>query len=484
MRLFSSLLCAKSSDATARVRSSVLALLMASWCMVPALQRDGRAQDFVGAVYAQSNKFGGNSIVGYGQNADGTLTFINEFFTGGLGAAFDGGEGLDPLISQDSLIATADNRFLLNVNAGSDTITSFKVNQDFTLTKVSEASTGGVGPNSIAYHSAGLVYVSNIDADGLFNGEPDQQGSVAGFTLSDQGVLTAIPGSTRNLGNRPADVRFSPSGEHLLISSINAGSSTLASGDTGQLVVFGVQNDGNLTNTILDSAASTLPDNAEGRNLASAIGFDVVDRGGREFVVLTEAREFQPDGSPPAFANLQTGSVSTYELNDDGSLTAIDTDALAGDSFTDGQRTTCWIDFSPDGTTFYVSNALDSTISSYTLNDDGTVTLIEEVAVAGSPPLGTTPQEAFASTDGFIDLSISKDGNFLYQLFGLDGTIGAYQIDADTAALTLLQEASGVLPDINTQGIVSIGTPVPEPTMLSLMGLASLGALIRRRRRV
>ena len=450
-------------------------------CLVPALGRESRAMDFVGAVYAQSNKFDGNSIVAYGQEADGTLTFIDEFFTGDLGAAFDGGEGLDPLISQDSLIATDDNRFVLTVNAGSDTITSFKVNNDFSLTMVSSASTGGVGPNSIA-HFNGLIYAANIDADGVFTAEPDQQGSVTGFTLSDTGVLTPIAGSTRALGNRPSDVRFSPDGEHLLISSINAGSSALASGSTDALVVYGVEGDGTLTATTVGSAASTLPGNLDGRNLPSAIGFDVVDRGGREFVVVTEAREFRPDGSPPAFAELQTGSVSTYELNGDGSLTAIDTDVLAGDAFTDGQRTTCWIDFSPDGTTLYVSNALDSTISSFTLNDDGTLTLIEEVAAAGAPPLGTTPGEAFASSDGFIDLSVSPGGAFLYQLYGLDGTVGVYEIDVDTAALTLLDEASGILPEINTQGIVSIGVPVPEPSAVGIMALAGVGVWRRRRR--
>ena len=56
------------------------------------------ASDFAGAVYAMSNDFDNNSIVGYGRNNDGTLTLIGEFETGGEGGAFDGGEGLDPLI--------------------------------------------------------------------------------------------------------------------------------------------------------------------------------------------------------------------------------------------------------------------------------------------------------------------------------------------------------------------------------------------------
>ena len=49
---------------------------------------------------------------------------------------------------------------------------------------------------------------------------------------------------------------------------------------------------------------------------------------------------------------------------------------------------------------------------------------------------------------------ISDDGAFLYQLYGLDGTIGIYRITGDT--LELVGEESGNLPDTNTQGIVAI----------------------------
>ena len=61
----------------------------------------------VGAVYAmtngegqvEGNVQGPNAVVAYAQAADGTLSIIGTYPTGGNGGDYDGGEGLDPLIS-------------------------------------------------------------------------------------------------------------------------------------------------------------------------------------------------------------------------------------------------------------------------------------------------------------------------------------------------------------------------------------------------
>ena len=60
---------------------------------------------------------------------------------------------------------------------------------------------------------------------------------------------------------------------------------------------------------------------------------------------------------------------------------------------------------------------------------------------------------AFSNTDGWIDLDITDDGDYLYQLFGLSGAVGVYSVDAGN--LTLVEVVSGNLPEDNTQGIVS-----------------------------
>lgn len=405
-----------------------------------------------GGVFAMSNILENNTIVAYSRGADGTLSLVGEYSTGGQGGDFDGAEGLDPLISAYSLINTPDNNYLLAVNAGSDTISVMQINSDMSLELVDTESSAGIGPNSLTYNN-GLVYVSNIDADGVFAGEPDQEGSIHGYTFSN-GDLTPIAGSGRNLPNRPAAVRFTPDGSSLLITSINAGSSALASNNDDSILSFNIDENGIPTTNAVSGATSTPRGNAEGRNLPSAIGFEVVERSTGTFAVVTEAREFRSEGEPPIFPGLQTGSVSVYQVGDDGSLTGSQLDLLAGQSPTVGQRTACWIVFSPDGEYFWVSNALDASISSYRFTDaSGNIELVEELAAIGNQPTSPDPATAFATTDGWIDLDISDDGEYLYQLFGLAGAVGVYRVSG--GSLEFVEVVSGDLPAENTQGIVA-----------------------------
>ncbi len=446
-----------------------------------------QAQTPQGAVYVQTNRNDGNAIAAFGRNLDGTLNHIGDFETGGLGSTeFDGGEGLDPLISADSIIAVMDEQFLVTVNAGSDTVTSFRIESDFSLTKVSSVSSGGVGPNSLAYDN-GRLFVANIDRDGFAlgdpnvpRGEPNDEGNITGFTMNVLGILTPIAGSTFELDNRPADIGFSADGTKLIVTSITAGSAALPGPNAANsVVVLGVDPNGLVTG-MLGSATGTEVGNADGRNLASAIDFDTTVIDGREFVVVTEAREFNSEGGPPALPALQAGSVSVYELNADGGLVATDLDVAIGNPNgspfdPSNQLTTCWIDFSDDGQTFYVSNAINATISSLFLDEDGQATILEAVAGAGVSGFsggGTTGPEVFGTTDGFIDLDVSSDGKFLYQLEGLNGAISTFRVNG--GSLTFVQELSGYLPEIDTQGLVSVsGPPIGGAVYTMTNGLLS-----------
>ena len=430
------------------------------------------AQSPAGAVYVMSNGAGqvdgivqgANSIVGYAQADDGTLSLLGSYPTGGNGGDFDGGEGLDPLISAYAITKTNDNRFVLVVNAGSNTVSSMTVNEDFSLRLTNTQTTTDFGPNSIAYVPSdrdgvnGLVYVSNISRAEFVNmGEPAQQGSILGFWLLDDGTLVPIANSTRDLANRPSAIQFSPDGQYVVVASINSGSSALATGSEDELVIYSVNEDGTLSNNQLDGATSTLRGNAEGRNLPSAIGFQIV---GDNYVVVTEAREFRPDGTPPVFPGLQDGSVSTWQIDENGQFEAIDMDVASGENNTG--RTACWLDFS-DENTFFVSNAIEAGLASYSFND-GRVELIDQVAAQGTGATGNTtdPAAAFGTTEGWIDLWISDDNRFLYQAYGLAGTVGVFEIDG--RELTLIQEVRGDLPVNNIQGIVSVG-PVASTTV-------------------
>lgn len=113
-------------------------------------------------------------------------------------------------------------------------------------------------------------------------------------------------------------------------------------------------------------------------------------------------------------------------------------------------RTACWLDFHDDNT-FFVSNALEAGLASYSFNN-GTVELLNQTTAQGTGATGNTTDgaSAFATTEGWIDLSIA--GDYLYQLYGLGGTIGVFGINGDS--LTPIQEVSD-LPVNNTQGIIA-----------------------------
>lgn len=433
-----------------------------------------------GAVYVQTNALDGNAIAAFGRNLDGTIFPIGNYATGGLGSTeFDGGEGLDPLISADSVIAVKGGQFLVTTNAGSDTVTSFRIESDFSLTRISTVASGGVGPNSLAY-SNGFLYVSNIDRDGFAlgnpdvpRGEPNDEGNVTGFVMNDAGVLVPLANSTFDLDNRPADIGFSADGSRLIVTSITSGSAALPGPNAAaSVVVLGIAADGSVTG-MLGSGTSTEVGNADGRNLPSAIDFDTTIVDGTEFIVVTEAREFNSEGAPPALPALQAGSVSIYELNDDGSITLTDGDLAignpAGSPFDPSNNlTTCWIDFS-DNETFFVSNAINATISSLTINGEGQATLSSAVAASGVSGFAngdTTGPEVFGTTDGFIDLDISADGEYLYQLEGLSGSISVYAING--TSLTQIQDLSGELPEIDTQGLVVVEGPPVEGAVYTM----------------
>jgi len=421
-----------------------------------------------GAVYVMTNGNGqvagnvqgANSVAVYNRDTNGNLTFSASVNTGGNGGDFDGGEGIDPLISAYALTKTIDNQNLLAVNAGSNTVSLFSIGEDFGLTaNGAPASTGGatgaVGPNSVATTAeisndaaSHLVYVSNITRpEFLSGGEPMHQGTLIGYWLT-EGGLVPVANSEISLPVRPSAVQFSPDGNWLVVASINSGAAALGSESEDEITLFSVNDDGTISRSA--AATSTLRGNAEGRNLPSAIGFQIV---GNNYVVVTEAREFQSEGQPPAFPELQDGSVSTWQIVG-GDLVPISQDIRSGEGNTG--RTACWLDFNAAGDAFFVSNALEAGLASYSFDrTSGEIVLIDQEAAKGQGTGPVLPPEAFQNTEAWIDLWISDDGNFLYQLYGQRGTVGVYRINSDNT-LTLIEEMTGNLPTNNTQGIVAI----------------------------
>ena len=93
-------------------------------------------------VYTESNQAAGNEILTYKIGRDGSLHFVGTTASGGNGQ----GAGLG---SQGALFLDDAHNLLFAVNAGSNSVSSFKVSEDGSLTLVHTESSGGNIPNSV-----------------------------------------------------------------------------------------------------------------------------------------------------------------------------------------------------------------------------------------------------------------------------------------------------------------------------------------------
>jgi 6-phosphogluconolactonase (cycloisomerase 2 family) len=313
------------------------------------------------AVYTITNAASGNEVLAFHRAIDGPLTPIGAFATGGLGS----GAGLG---SGHSLVTSQDGRQLVVVNAGSDSISAFRVGDDGLHLIGGPVSSGGMRPTSVTLHN-GLVYVMNAGSN-----------SIAGFWLDDVRGLQPIAGSIQALGagtSVPSQIQFDKTGRVLIVDE--RGSSTI---DT-----FVVDRKG------VAGPAHTAPSNAGG-----PFGFDVDPRGNILFSAVALG------------GGLMSGATS-YDVNGSGMLSA------NGAPVSSGQAAACWL--AAAGRFAYTTNAGSGSIGRFAIGDDGSLSLIGTTVVGP----GTTPLDDAASrgldylyvllggTHQIVGYHIGRDGN-------------------------------------------------------------------------
>src|SRR6202000_3413509 len=107
-------------------------------------------------------------------------------------------------------------------------------------------------------------------------------------------------------------------------------------------------------------------------------------------------------GAHVLVAEAGDNAVAAFTVNRDGTLSLVD-------RATTGQQATCWV--AGHGALFYASNAGSGTLSG--LRDDGSGAL---------QSLGTTPTDA-----GTVDATFSSDGHDLYAETGIGGVVDEFQ---------------------------------------------------------
>jgi 6-phosphogluconolactonase (cycloisomerase 2 family) len=311
-----------------------------------------------GAVYTISNATGGNQVLAFDRAPDGTLSPAGAFDSGGTGNGASLG-------SQGALALSDDGRYLVAVNAGSGSISLFRVSRNG-LDLLDTVSSHGSVPVSVTI-DGDLVYVVNDGGD-----------NIAGFRI-DHGFLEFQQGSVQPLpsGAAPGQISFDARGRNLLVTIKN----------TNQIVSFPVDTRGFAqAGTAVSSAAAT------------PFGF-AIDR--QNHALVSEA-----PGS----------DVSSYDVGRDGTVTLIDGPVA------NGQAAACWVVLSKDGKFAFSSNAGNNTISTYRVAPDGSITLVQ--AVAGNTVGG--PQDLAVSRDGRYLYAVSRASHTITEFaVNADGTLSS-----------------------------------------------------------
>ncbi|HEX5090524.1 MAG TPA: beta-propeller fold lactonase family protein [Nocardioides sp.] len=316
----------------------------------------------VGHVYEATNAASGNGIGIFDRYADGTLEPAGVVPTGGLGAGAS-------LHSQGGL--ARDGHLIFAVNAGDDTVSALYAGPRG-LELRDTVSSHGDFPVSVTVRD-GIGYVLNQNSD-----------TISAFRYERDGDLRAIPQSTRSLTPNPAggitdaaQVSFAPDGRTIVVTE--KASNTI---DT-----FAVRH-GLATAATPHRAAGTTPygfdfDRAGHAIVSEAASGSASSYGLQPFRTITAALADTQRAAcwlvvarGHAFVvNAASASVSSYAIGPDGSLTL--RQAVAGTASAGATDAAV----SPDQRTLAVRLA-DGSVQTWKINGDGSLTSVGTAAAS------------------------------------------------------------------------------------------------------
>jgi 6-phosphogluconolactonase len=141
--------------------------------------------------------------------------------------------------------------------------------------------------------------------------------------------------------------------------------------------------------------------------------------------------EDQPDGT-------DVSSISSYTINANGTLTAISQSLRTqGDG-------NCWNAITPNGAHVYVDNSATSSVAGFSIGSNGTLTPIAGTVLSTDPEGATN-----------LDMAVSGDGKFLYTMDSGAGTVSIYGINSD-GTLSTLGDIDGLPKTVGFNGIAAL----------------------------
>jgi len=328
--------------------------------------------DIQGAAYFITNDPSGNYVVSADIQSDGSLVYRRAVLAGGRGAhGLTNPVGPDALFSQGSIKTSATGNILATVNAGSNTLAVFNIDQDrpSDLTMLGlPVSSEGEFPMSLAINNNGdqVCVLNGGEVNGVICFDVDQQlglvsnpNTLRSLSLNQTTPATGPPGSA-------SDIIFSEDGTQL-IASIKGIPPT-----PGFLAIWDIADDGSLSENftsvappsggLLPFSMTSIPGTSAVLVTDPGIGFDVFDLS-------------QTDNS---------SSSSAVPIN--------------------GQSATCWSSFSNKTGNFYLTDVGTSIVTEVNVGQNLTGTVVNQY-----------PQQPGSGTID-SDIATIGDNDFLYVL--------------------------------------------------------------------
>jgi 6-phosphogluconolactonase (cycloisomerase 2 family) len=350
-------------------------------------------------LYMMTNSADQNQVVAFRRGCNGTLTLMDFYNTGGRGTGetevspATPNDGIDPLASQGSLVLSCNGKYLFAVNAASNSISVFRVALSGSLQLVNIVLSGGLQPNSLAVFED-LLCVTNVGSSiNNFNS------NISVFRIHQNGQLTMISNHDLSTPNaQPACVLFNSAGNQVVVSELT----------TDRLSVFRVNTNGTLSGPTVNNSNGSGP-----------FGACFLSSG---LLLVAEAG---------------TNALSSYTLCANGVLQTVSSSVLSN------QVATCWVVATQDEHYAFTSDAGSNSISTYCIDDDGTIALVTSTpSTPEGSPLGAP-----------IDSGVSHDGNNFYVLNGNQGSISVFYI-CQRGQLYRLQVIDCLqIPNLGVQGL-------------------------------
>jgi 6-phosphogluconolactonase (cycloisomerase 2 family) len=339
-----------------------LAALGVAAALAPAA---GAAPGPRGVVYSLTNQAPGNAVAVFDRAADGSLTPVASYLTGGLGS----GAGLG---SQGALAMSQGGRYLFAVNAGSSQISTFRVHGDH-LQLLGVVGSGGTTPISLTTER-GVLYALNAGGTG----------NISGFDIGSRGSLTPIAGSTRPLSSDaagPAEVAFTPDGRTLVVTEKN----------TNVIDTYAV-----------DGSGAAGPPSVHASAGAEPFGFAFDPRGD---AIVSEAVGGAPGGT----------TISSYSTSPFATVTP---------SLASGQTAACWVAVTPNGRYAYAANTGSGNVTGLSVSRGGSLALLDPSGISATlAPGAHAIDEAISRGGRFLYVLDSAHGSVSGFAIAADGSL-------------------------------------------------------------